>query len=162
MLLESRRHSEDALQECHPSQYNHLHGVLHLTINRRTKGVKSLAYWQLLDLVWQSSSCQRCSEDHLRTQRPSLRQIPRLLHAFVDERIVVLQVCAQPESLQCRPEVILMHAVALRRPLFALVLVDSRSFVFEFGDCFQVIPEEYRSIGMFIVRHLLLRAWHVA
>ena len=65
------------------------------------------------------------SEDHLRNQAPFKRDIPFLGYGLVNERVVVLQVCAEAERLESGPQEILVHSIRVLSPRLEMLLVDS-------------------------------------
>lgn len=93
----------------------------------------------LLGLLTRSSL--RATEDHLRNEAPLSRQVPLLRDSGVDQRVVVLQVCAETQGLEAGPHEVLVHGVGVVGPRLEMVR-EGGEFLFEGFDVGGVFEEE--------------------
>lgn len=96
------------------------------------------------------SALLQASKDQLRLERPLERDAPDLAGLLLGERVVVLQVGAEPFGFQRRPRGVLVHGARVLRPVRELVGVHGE-FRLQVLDGLGVFVEEDLGGGKVLV-----------
>jgi hypothetical protein len=97
------------------------------------------------------------SNNHFRSQHPCVRDIPLLGNLVVNDRVVMLQVCAQAFGFERAPQCVLMHGGGLLRPFGELGGVGWEAGLHGFYGI-RVVEEE-NLLGGNVSVFILINVW---